>query len=66
MMTDDFRATMVPNDTSFGFVKDANFLLFDEERGLKEVLGKNSVYEFMFKIDDGELMVCFVKDLGKG
>lgn len=59
---DTFPSTTVPNDTSFGLVSQADFLVFDKERGL-ELLGSNPSYEFMFKVNDGEFdvwlgMIC--------
>lgn len=50
---DTFASTSVPNDTSFGLVSQADFLVFDRERGL-ELLGSNPSYEFMFHVNDGE------------
>lgn len=56
--TDDFRYTMVSKDTSFALVKDANFVVFDKDRGLKNVLGQNPIYEFMYDISDGAFNSC--------
>lgn len=39
------------NDSSFEIVKSADFLVFDENRGL-ELLGPNASYEFMFNVPD--------------
>ena len=46
-----FPATHVPNDTSFGLVGDADFLVFDRKRGL-EVLGSNPTYDKVFTVSD--------------
>jgi len=48
---DTFASTSVPNDTSFGLVGGADFLVFDQERGL-ELLGGSPRYEFMFQVND--------------
>ncbi|KAL9591396.1 MAG: hypothetical protein Q9179_007767, partial [Wetmoreana sp. 5 TL-2023] len=44
-----FGSTLVPNDTSFAHVDKADFLVFDQQRGL-EILGSNPSYEFVFKV----------------
>lgn len=41
--------TSVPNDTSFAQVNNADFLVFDRQRGL-ELLGPKPSYEFVFKV----------------
>lgn len=46
-----FPETSVPNDTSFGLVADADFLVFDQERGL-ELLGPNPQYDFIFNVSE--------------
>lgn len=50
---DTFPSTTVPNDTSFGLLSQADFVVFDRERGL-ELLGSRPSYEFMFAVNDGE------------
>lgn len=44
-----FAETSVPNDTSFGLVAKADFLVFDQARGL-EVLGPAPTYDFVFNV----------------
>lgn len=44
-----FAQTSVPNDTSFGLVGSADFLVFDQERGL-EILGPNPTYAKVFNV----------------
>lgn len=44
-----FGSTSVPNDTSFGLVEDANFLVFDEARAF-ELLGGSPTYDFVFEV----------------
>ncbi|KAL8930227.1 MAG: hypothetical protein Q9208_000844 [Pyrenodesmia sp. 3 TL-2023] len=46
-----FGSTSVPNDTSFALVDQANFLVFDQERG-REILGSNPTYDFVFKVSE--------------
>ncbi|KAI9748252.1 MAG: hypothetical protein M4579_007276 [Chaenotheca gracillima] len=46
---DTFGSTTVPNDTSFAKVADADFLVFDEKRGL-DLLGSNPSYEYVFNV----------------
>lgn len=46
-----FGSTSVPNDTSFGLVSSADFLVFDRKRGL-ELLGTNPSYEYVFHVND--------------
>lgn len=46
-----FGSTTVPNDTSFGLVDEANFLVFDQQRGL-EILGSNPSYDFVFEVSE--------------
>ena len=60
-----FSQTSVPNDTSFALVGKADFLVFDQERGL-EMLGANPTYELVFKVADAvhELPV-YVTSLNK-
>nr|POE52164.1 gluconolactonase [Quercus suber] len=47
----DFGQTSVPNDTSFGLVSGATFLVFDHDRGL-EILGGQPTYEKVFNVSD--------------
>lgn len=44
-----FGSTSVPNDTSFGLVTKADFLVFDRKRGL-DLLGPNPSYELAFNV----------------
>lgn len=44
-----FGSTSVPNDTSFGLVKQFDFLVFDRKRGLG-LLGPNPTYEYVFNV----------------
>ncbi|KAL9604983.1 MAG: hypothetical protein Q9219_000171 [cf. Caloplaca sp. 3 TL-2023] len=46
-----FGSTSVPNDTSFALVNKADFLVFDQQRGL-EILGPNPSYDFVFKVSE--------------
>jgi len=46
-----FGQTSVPNDTSFSLVSGANFLIFDQARGL-EILGASPTYDFIFNVSD--------------
>lgn len=41
----------MPNDTSFGLIADADFIVFDQKRGL-EVLGANPTYEYVFEVSE--------------
>lgn len=41
----------MPNDTSFGLVAGADFLVFDQARGLG-LLGDSPSYDYMFFVDD--------------
>ena len=45
-----FGSTSVPSDTSFAQVSNADFLVFDRERGL-ELLGPNPSYEYVFHVN---------------
>ena len=49
--TRPFGTTSVPNDTSFVSVDSADFLLFDQKRGL-ELLGHSPSYEFVFNVSN--------------
>jgi hypothetical protein len=44
-----FGSTSVPNDTSFGLVKDADFLVFDQARAF-ELLGESPTIDFVFEL----------------
>lgn len=44
-----FGSTSVPNDTSFGLVEGADFLVFDEARAF-ELLGETPTYDFVFEV----------------
>ncbi|OQO02848.1 hypothetical protein B0A48_11131 [Cryoendolithus antarcticus] len=44
-----FGQTSVPNDTSFGLVGEADFLVFDEKRALR-ALGSAPTYDFIFNV----------------
>lgn len=44
-----FPQTSVPNDTSLSLTKDANFLVFDQTRGLA-LLGPNATYDKVFNV----------------
>lgn len=44
-----YGMTSVPNDTSFAQVANADFLVFDRQRGL-ELLGPNPSYEYVFQV----------------
>lgn len=46
-----FGSTSVPNDTSFGLVSKADFLVFDRQRGL-DLLGPNPSYEYVFNVSE--------------
>ena len=46
-----FAHTSVPNDTSFGLVGKADFLVFDKQRGL-ETLGSSPTYDKVFTVSD--------------
>ncbi|MCJ1466325.1 hypothetical protein MMC07_004944 [Pseudocyphellaria aurata] len=49
--TSVFGSTSVPNDTTFGLVKEADFLVFDQQRGL-DLLGPHPSYEFVFAVPE--------------
>jgi hypothetical protein len=51
---DTYASTSVPNDTSFGLVSQADFLVFDQ-RGL-DLLGGAPSYEYVFAVNDGEFI----------
>lgn len=46
-----FGSTSVPNDTSFGLVDDADFLVFDQARAF-ELLGSEPQYDFVFEVSE--------------
>lgn len=50
---DTYASTSVPSDPSFSLMSSADFLVFDQDRGLN-LLGPNPSYEFMYKLNDGE------------
>ena len=50
---DTYPSTIVGNDSSWGLVGKADFLVFDQERGLP-LLGQTPSYEYMFYVDDGK------------
>ncbi|MCJ1448411.1 MAG: hypothetical protein MMC23_008926 [Stictis urceolatum] len=49
--TNPYGSTSVPNDTSFAGVASADFIVFDEKRGL-ELLGPDPSYEYAFYVSD--------------
>ena len=49
--TPSFPSTSVPSDPSFALVDDADFLVFDRERGL-EVLGTSPSYRYVFEVSE--------------
>lgn len=56
---DTLQSTIVGNDSSWGLVGKADFLVFDQERGM-DVLGEEPSYEFMFNVNDGK--DCSISD----
>lgn len=56
---DTLPSTIVGNDSSWSLLPSADFLVFDQKRGL-DMLGSSPSYEFMFAVDDGEL--SFVRE----
>ena len=46
---DTYASTLIPDDPSFGSVKEASFVLFDSERG-REILGTSPAVDFMFQV----------------
>ncbi|KAI4212570.1 MAG: hypothetical protein LQ351_004822 [Letrouitia transgressa] len=46
-----FPSTSVPNDPSFAKIEDADFLVFDSQRGL-EILGSEPSYDFVFEVSE--------------
>jgi hypothetical protein len=46
-----FSQTSVPNDTSFSLVGKADFLVFDQQRGMA-MLGSNPTYDKVFTVSD--------------
>ncbi len=46
-----FSQTHVPNDTSFDLVGKADFIVFDQQRGM-ELLGSTPTYEKVFNVSD--------------
>jgi hypothetical protein len=53
---DTYPSTLVPNDTSWGLVGKADFLVFDQARGL-DLLGTTPNYEYMFAVNDGKFFL---------
>jgi hypothetical protein len=53
---DTYLSTWIPNDTSWGLVETADFLVFDEGRGL-DLLGPSPSYEYMFAVNDGKVII---------
>lgn len=49
---DTYQSTVVDNDSSWSLVGTADFLVFDQQRGLP-VLGSAPSYEYMFYVNDG-------------
>lgn len=64
--TDSFRLTSVP-DSSFELVRNATFIVFDEERG-SQILGSAPTYEFVFEsrndsIHEAPVYVPYLKSI---
>jgi hypothetical protein len=60
-----FGNTSIPNDPSFSKVYPADFVVFDEQRGLN-ILGSNPTYEVMFQVtDDVHEAPVYVASLNK-
>lgn len=53
---DTYSSTSVQSDSSWDLVGEADFLVFDENRGL-ELLGPSPSYKFMFELSDGKTYV---------
>ena len=53
---DTYPSTMAPNDTSWGLVGKADFLVFDQARGL-DLLGPSPSYEYIFEVNDGRVFM---------
>jgi sugar lactone lactonase YvrE len=49
LSADAFERTIVANDESFELTRNASFIVFDEERGLK-ILGPKPTYQNMFRV----------------
>jgi hypothetical protein len=49
---DTYPSTTVPNDTSWGLVGKADFIVFDQAREL-DLLGPSLSYEYIFVVSDG-------------
>ena len=59
-----FASTTVPNDTSFANIIKADFLVFDQQRGLK-LLGPNPSYQYIFKVSNAvheAPRICFFSE----
>ena len=60
-----FGQTSVPNDTSFGLVAGADFLVFDQQRGF-DILGANPTFDFVFNVSSAvHEAPVWVPDLNK-
>ena len=46
---DSYASTLTPGDSSFGFVSEATFLVFDPVRG-RQILGPSPIFDFMFSL----------------
>jgi hypothetical protein len=50
---DTFPSTIIGNDSSWSLLPGADFLVFDQKRGL-DILGSSPSYEYMFAVNDGK------------
>ena len=50
---DTYPSTVVGNDSSWSLVGEADFLVFDQDRGLS-LLGQAPKYDYMFNPGDGK------------
>jgi hypothetical protein len=56
---DVYSSTVVGNDSSWALLPSADFLVFDQKRGL-ELLGEAPSYEYMFAVNDGMIsQLCY-------
>ena len=46
---DSYASTLTPGDSSFGFVSEATFIVFDPVRG-RQILGPSPTFDFMFSL----------------
>ena len=46
---DSYASTSMPHDSSFGFVSEATFLVFDPVRG-RQILGPSPIFDFIFSL----------------